>query len=483
MSRHITRSARRSAVSLVGAALLLLTSAVLTPAAATTGRTTALSSGQEATIVPASSPMLGFVGRWERHYAGDEAATVNSGSLVRLRFTGQHLTGLFDVSTITVPPQLYVTVDGGPESLVTVDRPEIELMPAGLRPGEHTVRIDVKDTDQVTNRWLLPLGDAVIVRGFRLAAGEHLLAPPKPADFRMTVYGDSITEGIRALGQPLTPDGADGTRTYASLTARALHADLQLVGFGKQGVMRDGVGNVPTAPESLPYNFEGSVADPGFDPDIVVLLQGSNDSQVTDEQFAPAYASYLREVRASAPHAWIFAMEPLIGRHSTVIQSDVLQSGDPRTVFVNTDGWLDRHNTADYTDTVHPTVAGHQKVAANLAPIIARVTDLPLLSSPVRVSVPSVALQDRCATATVDLQQVLADTRLGARGTVLVSPPDGFTADHERLPYTTRPDGTATVSVRLCGELPAGASSATGLVRVLADDQVEALPAPLVVTG
>ncbi len=196
----------RSAVSLVGAALLLLTSAVLTPAAATTSPTTALSSGQEATIVPASSPMLGFVGRWERHYAGDEAATVNSGSLVRLRFTGQHLTGLFDVSTITVPPQLYVTVDGGPESLVTVDRPEIELMPAGLRPGEHTVRIDVKDTDQVTNRWLPPLGDAVIVRGFRLAAGEHLLAPPKPADVRMTVYGDSITEGIRALGQPLTPD-------------------------------------------------------------------------------------------------------------------------------------------------------------------------------------------------------------------------------------------------------------------------------------
>ena len=87
-----------------------------------------------------------------------------------MRFTGRELTGLFDTSTVTVPPQLWVTVDGGPQSLVTVDRPEIELAPPGLRPGVHTVRVDVKDTDQVTNRWLPPLDDAVIVRGLRLAA-------------------------------------------------------------------------------------------------------------------------------------------------------------------------------------------------------------------------------------------------------------------------------------------------------------------------
>ncbi len=437
------------------------------------------------TVVPASDPRLGFVGRWERHYNGTEAATVNSASLVRLRFTGRELTGLFDVSTITVAPELWVTVDGGPETLVTVDRPEIELAPAGLRPGPHSIRIDVKDTDQVTNRWLPPLNDAVILRGFRLAPDGRLLAPPRPASVRMAFYGDSITEGIRALGDPLTPDGADGTRTYASVTGRALHADIQQVGFGKQGVMRVGVGNVPTAPESFPDNFQGSVADSAFEPDIVVLLQGSNDSVPTDAEFAPAYLNYLREVRAATPHAWIFAMEPLIGRHAAVIASDVAELGDPRIVFVNTDGWLDRHSTADYTDTVHPTVAGHLKVASRLVPIISRVTGLPVLSSPVTVSVPAVQAPADPAwlTATVHVAQVLLDARERPRGTVLVTPPAGFAVDRTSLRYAVGRDGSATVRVWLRGAVPAGGTSVAGSVRVLVDGETEALPVPLVVTA
>jgi hypothetical protein len=145
----------------------------------------------DGTTVASSDSRSGFAGRWERHYAGEEAATVNSGSQVRLTFTGRQLTGLFDVSTVTVPPQLWVTIDGGPESLVTVDRPEIDLAPPGLRTGVHVVRVDVKDTDQVTNRWLPPLGDAVIVRGFRLPPGGRLLPPPRPAPVRMAFFGDS----------------------------------------------------------------------------------------------------------------------------------------------------------------------------------------------------------------------------------------------------------------------------------------------------
>lgn len=471
------RSDQKRAVAAGALPAVLLTGMLLgAPSAAAE-----LTPAGDATTVPSSDPRIGFVGRWERHYAGDEAATVNSGSQVRLRFTGGQVTGLFDVSTVEVPPQLWVTVDGGPRSLVTVDRPEIDLAPPGLRPGAHVMRIDVKDTDQVTNRWLPPLGDAVVVRGIRLAPGELLLPPPQPEPVRMAFFGDSITEGIRALGQPLTPDGADGTRTYAAVAARSFGADMQLVGFGKQGVMRDGVGNVPTAPESFPYNFQGSPADPGFAPDIVVLLQGSNDSAVTDEQFAPAYASYLKEVRAAYPNAWIFAMEPLIGRHSAVIQSDVTDAADPKMVFVNTDGWLDRHNTADYTDTVHPTVAGHLKVASRLIPIISKTTGSPVRSSPVRVTVPAVTREpDGTSTTQVAIEQVLPEAD-AVSGTVLITPPPGFTVDHPRVRYQVGQDGTVTLPVRLHGDLPAGTTSATGSVRVLVDGNIEALPVPLVV--
>jgi lysophospholipase L1-like esterase len=440
--------------------------------------------------VPASSSGLKFTGRWERHYTGayssDEAATVNSDSQVQFNFVGRRLTGLFDVSTVTVAPELWISFDGGPETLVTVNAPELDLTPPGTRTGVHAVRISVKDTDQVTNRWLLPLNDAVILRGLRLEGGGRLLTPPARASVRMAFYGDSITEGVRALGDPLTPDGADGTRTYANVTARALHADIALVGFGKQGVMRVGVGNVPTAPESFPYNFQGSPADPSFEPNIVVLLEGSNDSTVTDEEFAPYYSNYLAEARASAPHAWIFAMEPLIGRHDPVIKSDVAKTGDSKIVYVNTDGWLDRHSTADYTDTVHPTVAGHLKVASHLAPIISETTGLQLLSSPVRIAVPDVAVtpaQQVTVTASVNLEQVLPNTRNRTRGTVLVTPPDGFTVDASQRPFEIRDGATTTVQVKLRGTLPAGTTSVAGSVRVLVNDQTEVLPTPLVVTA
>ena len=436
-----------------------------------------------ATVVPAKHPWLDFVGRWERHYAGDEAATVNSGSVVRLRYAGRGLTGLFDVSTITVPPELWVTVDDGPQRLVTVNRPEIELVAADTRFGLHTVRIDVKDTDQVTNRWLPPLNDAVIVQGFRFDGGGALLPPPRQERLRMAFFGDSITEGIRALGEPLTPDGADGTRTYASLTAHALGADMQLVGFGKQGVMRVGVGNVPTAPESFGFNFQGSPADPNFNADIVVLLEGSNDSAQTDEEFAPAYLDYLKQARAANPHAWIFAMVPLIGRHAPVVQSDVASLADPRMVAVDTNGWLDRHSTVDYTDTVHPTVAGHLKVAEHLVPIISQVTTLPVRTSPARLTVPAItaaagAPVDVTATLTVD--QVLPDAG-SAHGTVLVTAPPGFTVDRTSRPFAAWPGKPAAVQVHLRGTMPADGSSVTGQVRVLVDGQIEVLPTPLVV--
>lgn len=477
----VSSSPPRVRVLLSTVVVLLGLAAVWTPtASADTVAATREAPAHQGPEVGASDPRLHFAGRWERHYRGDEAATVNSGSAVTLRFTGNKLTGLFDVSTIAGPaPQLWVTVDGGPRSLVKLDRAEIPLAPASLGPGEHTMRIDVKDTDQVTNRWLPELQTAVVIKGFRLAPHARLLPQSPTPPLRMAFFGDSITEGIRALGMPLTPDGADGTRAYANLTARAFGADITQVGFGKQGVMRVGVGNVPSAPESYGYNFQGSPADPANVPDVVVLLQGSNDSKVTDEQFAPEYLKFLGQARAAAPHAWIFAMEPLIGRHAGVIRADVAATGDPRIVFVPTAGWLDRKSLADYTDTVHPTVAGHLKVAQKLIPIVHEVTGLRIEGSAVTATVPPVVMApDGHTEVSVLIEQAWASGRR-VSGVVDIMAPPGFTVAQPRRSYLIGPDGTAEVTAVLRGT---AGEAGSGEVRVLVDGQTEALPIPLTVS-
>ena len=123
--------------------------------------------------VPAADPSLLYLGRWGR--TGDAAWTVNSGSRVILRFTGSHLVGLFSQQQVTYPPQAYVSVDGSPTRRISVDRNRINLAPAKLRGGTHTLELAVKDVDERANRWTPPLQSGLGVRGFELGSGARVL--------------------------------------------------------------------------------------------------------------------------------------------------------------------------------------------------------------------------------------------------------------------------------------------------------------------
>ena len=102
----------------------------------------------------------------------------------------------------------------------------------------------VKDVDEFENRWILPLQSGVVLTGLRLGPGGRVLPAPPPGRRHMEFYGDSITEGVEALcGQT----GADGTADYAHLAGEAFHAGFNQVGFGEQGIIQPGHGNVGTA--------------------------------------------------------------------------------------------------------------------------------------------------------------------------------------------------------------------------------------------
>ena len=351
-------SGRIAAVVLTSSAMLL-GMAGTAPARAVT----------DATTVRPGDPRLHFMGHWG-HTAG-AAITVNSGSELTFRFTGHTLTGLFDTSTIEVPSQIYVTIDGSPPTLYKVDHDEIDFTPAVLPGDRHTAKIAVKDVDEYENRWILPLQSGVVLTGLRLGLRARVLPPiAAPRRPRMEFYGDSITEGVAALCNVLGVDCADGTVDYAHLTGEAFHTVFNQVGFGKQGIIQPGHGNVGTAAQSFGWNYQGSPSH--FRPEAVVVNQGTNDSPYGSAEFLPGYVAYLRQIRAADPHAWIFAMRPFGGYHADDIAAAVRQVNDPRVVYVDTTGWLS--SAAGDFNGGHPNVQGHRKAADLLVPVIEAAT-------------------------------------------------------------------------------------------------------------
>ncbi|MFF4501313.1 GDSL-type esterase/lipase family protein [Streptomyces sp. NPDC001401] len=318
---------------------------------------------EEPNVVGPDDRRIAYEGHWG---ITDEAATtVNSGSRLRFRFIGPVVHVLFDVSSVTVPAQVYVSVDGGPKRLFAVDRDDVGITAAGR--GPHTAELSVKDVFSRVNRWTPPLETGVAVRGIR---GEFLGQRVRHSA-QLVFYGDSITQGVMALCDVNTSDCADGTTAYPTLVADALHASLTQVGFGRQGVLQSGNGGVPAASDAYGWNYAGSRAGPDRRADAIVVNQGTNDASYGAAEFRAAYRAYLARLRAAAPHARILALRPFNGTHADDIAAVVAELADPRTEFVDTTGWLSVTD-GDLNGTVHPSAQGHRKVADRLLAVLRR---------------------------------------------------------------------------------------------------------------
>ncbi|NEA99397.1 GDSL-type esterase/lipase family protein [Streptomyces sp. SID13726] len=322
----------------------------------------ALASGAPDVVRP-DDGRIAYEGHWSR--TADAAVTVNSGSRLRFRFSGTTVHALFDISSVTMPAQIHVSVDGGPKEVHAVDAGDLEIVAHGR--GAHTVEISVKDVFSRVNRWTPPLESGVVLTGIR----GHLLSQHVLSKRELVFYGDSITQGVMALCEVNTSDCADGTAAYPTLVADALHASLTQVGFGRQGVIQTGNGGVPAASDAYGWNYAGSRADPDRRADVIVVNQGTNDTAFGSAEFQVACRAYLSRLRAAAPHARILALRPFDGSHAADIADVVHELADRRTEFVDTTGWLDAAQ-GDFNGTVHPSARGHRKVAERLIGLISK---------------------------------------------------------------------------------------------------------------
>jgi lysophospholipase L1-like esterase len=310
--------------------------------------------------------LIHYYGRWNQ--LTDRAITVNTGSHVVAQFSGTAISARFNVALNQTPnPTLTWRIDQGAwqegELAASIS------LGTGLSNATHEVQLMVRGLNENQNRWSPPLVSSITFLGFDVTAGA-LRASARPVRAKIEFLGDSITEGINVwtmVNGLTTPCWrSDGRIAFPSQTAQLLGAEWRQVGFGRQGLLIAGNGGVPVANDSFNF-FYRDVPRDSWQPDMVVINEGTNDGGAAAAAFRTAYTAYISTIRTAYPRAKIAAMRPFNGSQAAPIQAEVAArtaAGDTRVFYVDTTGWL---VTADFTDGLHPNVQGSNKAGQMLA--------------------------------------------------------------------------------------------------------------------
>lgn len=293
-----------------------------------------------------SDPNLQYYGRWAAD--GSWRTMGWAGGYVEAAFTGSsigvHLRGTID---------MYYSVDGAPERWMRDVSGDVTV--ASDLSGTHTIRIGFRELAGSYR------GDPAF-GGFILSGGQT--APIARPEHHIEYIGDSITVG--------QPNGDRPFTTYPWLAAEALGASHMQVAEGGACVSAtDCRGMVEwfLRTDNQDYNRMWDFST--YDTDLVVINLGTNN-KVSAAQFEADYLLLLERARQVYPDAEILAMGVFRERLLTEVQNAVADrnaAGDQRVHYVDTRGWVDP--ASDTHDNVHPTDAGHQKIAGYLTPILA----------------------------------------------------------------------------------------------------------------
>ncbi len=317
--------------------------------------------------------LVHYYGRWD--VRTDRAITVNSGSHLAATFTGTAITARFDVSVNLTSdmPTLAWQIDQG--EWKEADLAATVSLGTGLASGMHTVMLMARSMDENQSRWTPPLISSTTFLGFTVTGGA-VQSSARPVRFKIEFLGDSITEGVAIWqsrnGQTRKCWKDDGRIAYPSQTAQMLGAEWRQVGFGYLGILKTGNGGVPKANDSFNWIYKDVPRD-SWQPDMVVINEGTNDSGGAAATFRTGYTQYLTTIRAAYPNAKLVAMRPFNGSQAAPIKAEVdarNAAGDARVYYVDTTGWL---GSTDFTDGLHPNDQGSGKAAQALVAAINRI--------------------------------------------------------------------------------------------------------------
>lgn len=293
-----------------------------------------------------------YYGRWDRSNAAFHS----------MGWAGGYLEAGFTGNTIGVRQRnaidLYYSIDRAPVQWRRNVSGNVTIA-SGLPGTSHTIRIGYRE------RAGSYTGDPVF--GGLILAGGAQTAPAARPQHLIEFIGDSITVGQPNGNRPFT--------AYPWLTGEALGAGhTQVAQGGACLVSQDCYGMMDWFRRSSAWVSNDDWNFSAYQATAVVINLGTNDvgHGVSTTQFHQNYIVMLERIRRAYPTAHIFALGTFRNRYVPETRQAVAvrnAAGDSGVHFVDTAGWV--NPATDTSDNVHPTGAGHVKIAQRLTPILA----------------------------------------------------------------------------------------------------------------
>lgn len=299
---------------------------------------------------------FGCTGRWFKKSIGGgrNDFTVTDGSAAYFKVTGTKYVKIKFVSnTSKGKPYFAYSVDGKSMKRQKISKGKISV---GSEKKTHYVRVVIDSISEQEDRWGAEAG--VGIKSIQPVTGSGVVSAVRPVNDTIAFYGDSITQGVRALNMALNPSGTSATNSYAWYCAAQLKCVPYYAGYGGSGIIQPGCFN--NLSNTIDKYTAGRNAE-AFDADIIVIEHGTNDVYTNDSVFYSQYKNAVKKLHKKHPKAKIVLLIPFTQMHAAAVRKTAASCKKYCTV-VETQSWK-----LSYTDGLHPNKSGAQKAGKSLA--------------------------------------------------------------------------------------------------------------------
>ncbi len=303
-----------------------------------------------------------FVGRWfEKEIDSvDHMVTLTDGSLFYFATYGATSFDVnFTVITERETPYFAYSIDGGTPVRQLITEPTVTLPDS----EPHTVRIIADGLNAYENKWEGEIGFAL--RDVVASEGGFIYGI-KPTDKVIFYFGDSITEGILALGsaqnQSANSNTNSATNSYAWACSELLGAVHYSVGYSGSGIVE--VGSFAPFADAVDHLSKDRLLTDSIKPDVIVINHGCNDIEMSTpaKDFAAGVQGGITKLNEMYPDTPIYYVVPFAQRWALKLGS-ILRGFDNVTIIQSAE-WV----TEDmYVDGIHPTADSAKILGEKLA--------------------------------------------------------------------------------------------------------------------